>query len=186
MVGPLIALAIPSIIIGAWTFQPLLFGGGFGESIYFSAEHHEMLQEIGASVGDWWHFAVHALQNPVFYLLLAGFAAAWLLYIKLPHLPGIIAGKLKPLMFILENKYGFDAFNEKVLAKAARGLGLGFWKGGDGFLIDTVAVDGSANTIGFIASVVRRIQSGFLYRYAFWMVIGLAVMLGWFLTRNLN
>jgi NADH-quinone oxidoreductase subunit L len=186
MVGPLIALAIPSIIIGAWTFQPLLFGGGFGESIFNTAERGDLLQEIGHSVGDWFHFALHAIWNPVFYLLLAGFITAWALYIQWPHLPGVIAGKLKPLMFILENKYGFDAFNEKVLAKAARGLGLGFWKGGDGFLIDTIAVDGSANSIGFIASVVRRIQSGFLYRYAFWMVIGLAVMLGWFLTRNLN
>ena len=186
MTAPLIALAIPSVFIGAITFQWLLFGGGFGESIFNTPARADLLQEIGHSVGDWLPFALHALHNPVFYLMLAGAFTAWLLYIKLPHLPGVIAGKLKPLMFILENKYGFDAFNEKVLAKAARALGFGFWKGGDGFLIDTVAVDGSANTIGFIAGIVRRIQSGFLYRYAFWMVIGLAVMLGWFLTRNLN
>jgi len=110
--------------------------------------------------------------------------SAWALYIKWPHLPGLIDSKLKPLRWLLENKYFFDWFNEKVLAKGARLLGMGFWKGGDQGLIDGVVVDGSANTIGFLAGVVRRVQSGFLYTYAFWMVIGLAVMLGWFLTRH--
>jgi NADH-quinone oxidoreductase subunit L len=71
-----------------------------------------------------------------------------------------------------------------VLAWLARGLGKFFWKAGDQTILDTVVVDGSAKTIGFVASVVRRVQSGFLYSYAFWMVIGLAVMLGWFLTRT--
>ena len=84
---------------------------------------------------------------------------------------------------VLMNKYYFDWFNEKVIAPFSRLLGTIFWKAGDGFVIDKIAVDGSANTIGFIAGIVRRVQSGFLYSYAFWMVIGLAVMLGWFLTR---
>jgi len=184
MVGPLIALAIPSVIIGAITFQPLLFGGGFGESIFLSDHNREVLREIGESVGDWLHFGLHAAMNPVFYIMLAGVFSAWALYIKWPHLPGVIAAKLKPVIFVLENKYGFDAFNEKVLAPLARLLGKGFWKIGDQGIIDGIAVNGSANTIGLIASVVRRVQSGFLYSYAFWMVIGLAVMLGWFLSHT--
>jgi NADH-quinone oxidoreductase subunit L len=183
MVGPLIALAIPSIFIGAMTFQWLLFGGGFGESIFFNAGHEEMLKEIGESVGDWAHFGVHALQNPVFYLLVAGVFSAWALYIKWPHLPDVIDAKLKPLRWILERKYGFDWFNENVLAAGGRLLGRIFWKAGDTAIIDGVVVDGSAKTVGFVAGVVRRVQSGFLYSYAFWMVIGLAVMLGWFLTH---
>jgi NADH-quinone oxidoreductase subunit L len=183
MTGPLIALAIPSVIIGAMTFQSLLFGGGFGESIFYSAEHHESLQEIGASVGNWLQFALHAVANPVFYLMLAGVFSAWALYIKWPHLPDVIDAKLRPIRVVLENKYYFDWFNEKVIAPFSRLLGTIFWKAGDGFVIDKIAVDGSANTIGFIAGIVRRVQSGFLYSYAFWMVIGLAVMLGWFLTR---
>jgi len=182
MVGPLIALAIPSVIIGAWTFEPLLFGGGFGESIFFSAKNQEVLHEIGASVGNWLHFGLHALQNPVFWIMAAGVFSAWALYIKWPHLPDVIDAKLKPLRWVLEHKYGFDAFNEKVLAKGGRLLGAFFWKAGDQTIIDG-AVNGSASTIGFLAGVVRRVQSGFLYSYAFWMVIGLAVMLGWFLTR---
>ena len=183
MVGPLIALAIPSIFIGAITFQWLLFGGGFGESIHFSAENEHVLHEIGASVGDWLHFGLHAVQNPVFYLMAAGVLTAWALYIKWPHLPGIIDSKLSLLRKLLENKYFFDWFNENVIAAGSRLLGKVFWKVGDQGLIDGIAVNGSANTVGFIAGVVRRVQSGFLYSYAFWMVIGLAVMLGWFLTR---
>ena len=184
MTWPLIALAIPSVIIGAWTFQPLLFGGGFGESIFFNAEHHEALHEIGETMGDWLHFGLHAVANPVFWIMALGVFTAWTLYIWKPHLPDVIDAKLKPLRWVLENKYGFDAFNERVIAPLSRGLGKIFWKAGDGFIIDKVAVDGSANTIGFIASVVRRVQSGFLYSYAFWMIIGLAAMLGWFVTRG--
>ncbi|HEU5135070.1 MAG TPA: NADH-quinone oxidoreductase subunit L [Steroidobacteraceae bacterium] len=183
VVGPLVALAIPSVLIGAITFAPLLFGGGFGESIFYSAEHHEMLQEIGVTVGNWWHFALHAVLNPVFYLMLAGVGSAWALYIKWPHLPDVIDSKLRLLRVVLENKYYFDWFNEKFFGGGSRLLGKFFWKVGDQFVIDRVAVDGSANTIGHIAGIVRRVQSGFLYSYAFWMVIGLAAMLGWFLTR---
>jgi NADH-quinone oxidoreductase subunit L len=183
MVGPLIALAIPSVLIGAITFRHLLFGGGFGESIFYSEEHHEMLQEIGTTAGNWLHFAVHALANPVFYLMVAGVFSAWALYIKWPHLPDVFDSKLKPLRVVLENKYYFDRFNDWFFGAGSRLLGKIFWKVGDQTIIDRFAVDGSANTIGIIASIVRRVQSGFLYSYAFWMVIGLAVMLGWFLTR---
>jgi NADH-quinone oxidoreductase subunit L len=183
MYWPLIALAIPSVIIGAWTFKGLLFGGGFGESIFFSAENREALHEIGESVGDWLHFGLHAVSNPVFWIMASGVFSAWALYIKWPHLPGIIDAKLAPLRLILENKYFFDWFNEQVLARGSRLLGKIFWKGGDEGIIETGVVNFSANSIGFIASVVRRVQSGFLYSYAFWMVIGLAVMLGWFVTR---
>ncbi len=182
---PLVALAIPSIIIGAMTFQPLLFGGEFGESIAYGAVHHEAQQEIGQGVGDWLHFALHAVQNPVFYIMLAGVFTAWAFYIKWPHLPGVLDKRLQALRVVLENKYFFDWFNENVIARGARILGKIFWKGGDQALIDTVVVDGSARTVGFFAGVIRRVQSGFLYSYAFWMVIGLAAMLGWFLMRLL-
>jgi NADH-quinone oxidoreductase subunit L len=180
---PLVLLAIPSIIIGAMTVEPLLFKGAFGSSIFVS-EAHNVSPEMHEEFGNWLHFGFSAFAHPVLYLVIAGFLAAWALYIKWPHLPGVIAQKLRPLIFVLENKYGFDAFNEKVLAAGGRLLGKIFWKVGDQGLIDGVAVNGSASTIGFIAGVVRRVQSGFLYSYAFWMVIGLAVMLGWFLTHT--
>jgi len=180
---PLIVLAIPSVIIGALTFKSLLFGGGFGEAIHFNGEHHEALHEIGESVGDWLHFGLHAVANPVFWIMAAGVFTAWVLYIWKPQLPGVIDAKLKPLRVVLENKYWFDWINENIIARGARMFGTVFWKAGDQAVIDGIVVDGSARTIGFFAGVVRRVQSGFLYSYAFWMVIGLAVMLGWFLTR---
>ncbi len=183
MVGPLIALAIPSVIIGALTFKHLLFGGGFGESIYFSAEHHEALHEIGESVGDWLQFGLHAVTNPVFWIMAAGVFTAWAFYIKWPNIPGAIDSRLKALRWVLEHKYGFDAFNEKILAAGSRLLGKFFWKAGDQGLIDGVVIDGGSGLIGWFAGVARRVQSGFLYSYAFWMVIGLAVMLGWFLAH---
>jgi NADH-quinone oxidoreductase subunit L len=183
MTGPLIALAIPSVFIGAMTFKWLLFDGGFGQSIYFNSEHQEAIHEIGESMGNWWKFGAHFLASPVFWIMASGAFAAWVLYIWKPHLPGVIDAKLKPLRWILERKYGFDWFNENVLAAGGRLLGKVFWKAGDGAIIDGVVVDGTAKSIGLFASVVRRVQSGFLYSYAFWMVIGLAVMLGWFLTH---
>jgi NADH-quinone oxidoreductase subunit L len=180
---PLILLAIPSVIIGALTVKPLLFGGGFGESIYVSPAHEQMLHEMSAAFGDWLSFVGDAFAHPVVYLVIAGVFSAWALYIKWPHLPGVIDSKLKPLRVVLENKYWFDWFNQKFFAGGSRLLGTFFWKAGDQFVIDRIMVDGSANSVGVIAGLVRRVQSGFLYSYAFWMVIGLAVMLGWFLTH---
>ena len=182
---PLVALAFFSIVIGAWTVEPLLFEGGFGGSIFVS-EAHNVLPELHEEFGNWWSFALHSLAHPVLYLVIAGFLAAYALYIKWPHLPDTIAAKLKPLVWVLENKYGFDALNERLIAPLARNLGKFFWIGGDRWIIDGIVVDGSARTIGVIARFVRRVQNGFLYNYAFWMVIGLATMLGWFLARTLK
>jgi NADH-quinone oxidoreductase subunit L len=138
---------------------------------------------MGHDFHGWVGFAVHGMMQLPFLLAVLGVLSAWALYIKWPHLPDVIDSKLKPLRWVLERKYGFDWFNENVLAWLSRVLGKIFWKVGDQFIIDRIAVDGSANAIGIISSIVRRVQSGFLYSYAFWMVIGLAVMLGWFVTR---
>jgi len=180
---PLVVLAFFSVIIGAATVTPLIFGDGFGSSIVIS-EAHNVIHLLHEEFGDWVQFALAAFAHPVVYLVIAGVLSAWALYIKWPHLPDAIDSKLKPLRVVLENKYWFDWFNEKVIAAGSRLLGKIFWKGGDGFVIDRTLVDGSANLIGWTAGIVRRVQSGFLYSYAFWMVIGLAVMLGWFLTHT--
>ena len=181
--GPLVALAFFSIVIGAVTVTPLIFGNGFGSSIVI-AEGHNVIHLLHEEFGDWVQFSLAAFAHPVVYLVIAGVFCAWALYIKWPHLPDLIDSKLKPLRVVLENKYWFDWFNENVIAAGSRLLGKIFWKGGDGFIIDTTLVNGSANLIGWTAGIVRRVQSGFLYSYAFWMVIGLAVMLGWFLTHT--
>jgi NADH-quinone oxidoreductase subunit L len=179
---PLVLLAIPSIFIGALTVTPLIFGDGFGSSIFIE-ESHNVIHHLHEEFGNVWAFAGAAFMHPVVYLVLAGVGLAWLLYIAKPELPAKIDAHLKPLRWILERKYGFDWFNENVLAKASRGLGTVFWKVGDGAIIDTGVIGGTTGLIGFIARTVRVVQNGFLYSYAFWMVIGLAAMLFWFVTH---
>jgi NADH-quinone oxidoreductase subunit L len=178
--GPLIALAIPSIVIGFLTVGTVVFGSYFGESI-FVLEKNNVLGEIE------FHgplaFVLHGLQTPPFWLALAGVVTAWLFFLKKPELSDAVERSFGWLKSILVNKYFFDWFNENVLAAASRLLGKGLWKGGDVAVIDGVMVDGSARGVGWIGSVVRQVQSGYLYSYAFWMIIGLAVLLGWFLIR---
>jgi NADH-quinone oxidoreductase subunit L len=159
---PLILLAIPSVIIGLLTVEPLIFGTAFGNAIHIG-EAHNVIHVLHEEFGNVWSFAAHALMTPVFWLVVAGVASSYFLYIVRPDLPGKIDSALKPLRIVLDNKYWFDAFNEKV--------------------IDGAVIGGSTGFIGWFAGVIRRIQSGTLYTYAFWMVIGLAAMLGWYLAH---
>jgi NADH-quinone oxidoreductase subunit L len=179
---PLILLAIPSVVIGLLTVVPLIFGNGFGSAI-FIGEAHNVIPELREEFHDVWTFAAHGLWTPVFGLLVAGVASSYFLYIVRPDLPGRIDSALHPLRVVLENKYWFDWINENIIAAGSRLLGKFFWKAGDTALIDGAVIGGSTGFIGWFAGVIRRVQSGFLYSYAFWMVIGLAVMLGWYLTR---
>jgi NADH-quinone oxidoreductase subunit L len=125
----------------------------------------------------------HAFVTPPFWLAFAGVVAAWFLYLKQPQLATRIGGALSGLRRVLEQKYFFDWFNENVLARGARLLGMGLWRGGDQALIDGALVNGSAATVGVLAGLARRLQTGYLYSYAFWMVIGLATLVAWFLSR---
>ena len=179
---PLILLAIPAVAIGYLTVGPMLFGGFFGEAIQVLPKN-----DVVAALGSHFHgaasFALAAPTHPPFWLALAGVLAAWWVVIKRPHALDGLETPLAPLRRVLDNKYYFDWFNEHVLAAGSRGLGRLLWKAGDQTLIDGALVNGSAGLVGVLAGVVRRVQTGFLYTYAFWMVIGLALLLGWFLTR---
>jgi len=179
---PLILLAIPSVLIGLLTVVPLVFEGGFGSAIHIG-EAHNVIPELHEEFGNVWSFAVHALATPVFWLVIAGVASSYVLYIARPEWPAKIDSVLRPLRVVLENKYWFDWFNENIIAPGSRLLGTAFWKVGDGAIIDGAVIGGTTGFIGWFASVIRRVQSGTLYTYAFWMVIGLAAMLGWYLTR---
>jgi NADH-quinone oxidoreductase subunit L len=180
---PLIALAIPSLLIGALTAGPILFGGYFGDSIRV-LEHNDVVAELGRDFNGPWQMALHGFTGAPFWLAAAGVLAAWLFFLHRPEWAAAWARTLAPIRNLLLNKYYFDWFNEKVLAALARGLGFTLWKAGDQVLIDGALVNGSAATVSWFGSIVRRVQSGYLYSYAFWMVIGLAVMLGWFLVRS--
>jgi NADH-quinone oxidoreductase subunit L len=180
--GPLVALAIPSVIIGYITIGPMLAGDFFKGAIFIDEHRHPAMHHVAEHAANALEMGMHALMTPPFWLAAAGVFLAWLLYLKRPELPGVIAGRLGPLLRLLQNKYYFDWFNENVIARATRGLGSVLWRTGDRDVIDGALVNGSANAVGFLAGIVRQVQTGFLYTYAFWMVIGLALLLGWFLA----
>ena len=179
---PLIALAIPSVLIGFFTVGPVLFGGYFGSAIKV-LEKNDVVHELGREFAGPFQAALHAFAQPVVWVAAAGVFTAWLFFLARPALADSVANSLSGLRNVLVNKYYFDWFNEKVIAALTRGIGVGLWKAGDQGVIDGALVNGTASGIGWFGSVVRRVQSGYLYAYAFFMVIGLAVLLGWFLVR---
>ncbi|MDP7093311.1 MAG: NADH-quinone oxidoreductase subunit L, partial [Gammaproteobacteria bacterium] len=162
---PLVMLAIPSLIIGWPTIGPLLFGDFFGDAIYVLPVH-DVLGQLGADYHGPVAFLQHGLQSPVLYLALAGVVIAWYLYLRNPLAAQAIKDRFAVIHRLLDNKYYLDNFNEQVIARASRLIGMGLWRGGDGALIDGVLVDGTANLIGRIAGIVRRVQTGYLYHYA--------------------
>jgi len=180
--GPLIALAIPSVVMGAIYIEPMLFGGFFGNAIQVAPEH-DVLSHLGESFHGVFGFVLHGMMAPPFWLAMAGVGTAYYLYMVRKDIPAQIAKKFSTIHYMLESKYGFDRFNEIFFAGGARGIGGLLWKFGDRKLIDGLIVNGSAYGVGKMASVVRYLQSGYLYHYAFAMIIGLVVMLGWVLYR---
>jgi len=182
MKGPLVALAIPSLLIGFFTIEPVLFGGYFGSAIRV-LERNDVVAEIGREFQGAGAFALHSLFSLPLWLAAAGVLSAWYFVLQRPDLAELVRQRLSWLNKLLVNKYYFDWFNENILARASRALGFGLWRGGDQAIIDGVMVDGSAGAVGWFAGVARQIQSGFLYSYAFWMIFGLVLLLGWFLIR---
>ncbi|MFZ9709189.1 MAG: NADH-quinone oxidoreductase subunit L [Steroidobacteraceae bacterium] len=177
---PLVLLAIPSVAIGYLTVGPVLFGGFFGEAIQVRPQN-DVLAALSAHFHDAGSFALKAWAHPPFWLALAGVLSAWALYLRRPDWNVRLGRLFAPIAGILDNKYYFDWFNERVLAAGSRQIGRWFWRVGDQALIDGALVNGSAGFVAATAGVVRRIQTGYLYSYAFWMMIGLAVLLGVFL-----
>ena len=177
---PLIFLAVPSLFAGALYIEPMLFGGFFGNAIVVRPEH-DVLRHVGEHFHGVQAFMLHGLTTAPFWLALAGIASAWFLYLKRPELPALIQGKCMGVYRILENKYGFDAFNEKFFADGSRFIGGKLWQIGDVTVIDGFFVNGTARLIGRVASVVRQLQSGLIYHYAFAMIIGVFVLLTFFM-----
>ena len=186
MTLPLVLLAVPSVIIGFITIGPLLYGDFFKDAIFIDAAKHPALKEMATQFHGATAMAVHSLTTLPFILALAGVVVAWWFYLLQPALPKAIDGYLKPLRTVLENKYYMDWFNEHVLAKGARLLGMGLWKGGDQGLIDGALVNGSARAVGSLAGVVRQFQTGRLYTYALVMVLGIFAFMTWRLLPYLK
>jgi len=177
---PLILLAIPSAVIGWVTMGPVLFGGFFGDSIVVSAPH-DVLAHLGESFHGSAAFILHALQGPAVYLAAAGLGVAWYFYLYRPDLPDVVRSKLSGVYNLLDRKYYFDELWIKGFAAGGRSAGTFLWQKGDAFLIDGLLVNGTANGVARIAGVLRHLQTGYLYHYAFAMIIGLTLVLGWLL-----
>jgi len=178
--GPLILLAIPSAIIGWFTVQPVLFGDFFDGAI-FETDRHDVLARMA---GEWhgsFDLVTHAIFTPIFWLAAAGVFVAWYLYLKRPDILREISGRMSGLHTLLERKYYFDDLYIRGFAAGGRRIGQFLWTKGDEFIIDGVLVNGTANTVGRLAGVLRHLQTGYLYHYAFAMFIGLTAFLGWIL-----
>ena len=179
---PLILLAIPSVVIGAMTIEPLLFGDGLGGAIFVSPEHN-VLEHIAEEFHGAMNFALHGLIGLPFVLVLAGFGSAFYLYMVKPELPDLIQQRFAVLYDIMNRKYLFDEIYQSVFMRGSRSLGTALWKFGDAGLIDGLLVNGTARLVGWFSSVVRHLQTGYLYTYAFAMIIGLLILLTWFVAR---
>jgi NADH-quinone oxidoreductase subunit L len=175
---PLIVLAIPSVIIGALVIDPLLFGKYFQGAITILPQHPAM-HELAEEWHGWVEFGLHAFTTLAFWLVVAGFVVSWYCYLVNPKVPARIKSSLSGINAILENKYYVDWFNEQVIARAARGLGHGLWQGGDRGVIDGL-INGTARLVGWVAGVSRYLQSGFIYHYAFAMIIGILALVTFF------
>jgi NADH-quinone oxidoreductase subunit L len=176
-------LAIPSALIGWFTVQPMLFGGYFNGAIHVLPAN-DVLAQLGEEFHGSGAFLLAAFSAPPVWLAALGVFTAWVFFLKKPELADAAARRFKWLHTLLVNKYGFDWFNEHVIMAAARLLGGGLWRLGDQILIDDGLVNGSARTVGWLGSVMRYAQSGYLYHYAFAMILGLASFLLWILWRT--
>jgi NADH-quinone oxidoreductase subunit L len=184
--APLVLLAIPSVVIGFMTIQPMLFGEFFKDSILVNEAAHPAMKELAEGFHGASAMALHSLTTAPFWLALAGVMTAWWFYLKQPAIPAAIKARTVFLNRLLENKYYMDWFNEHVLAAGARLLGQGLWKGGDVGLIDGLVVNGSARAVGFVAGATRLVQTGHLYWYALVMVLGVFGLLTWKLWPYLS
>ncbi len=177
--GPLLALALPSLAIGYMTIEPMLFGDFFGNAIYVADRHpvmHELNQEFHGAVA----MALHAVTTLPFWLAAAGVGLSAFFYLKRPDIPAAIQKRFSFIHSMLVNKYWFDEFYSAVFAKGARLLGGSLWRRGDQTVIDGLIVNGSAHLVERLSRLVKAFQSGYIYHYAFAMLIGVFALVTWF------
>jgi NADH-quinone oxidoreductase subunit L len=180
---PLVLLAIPSLFIGYVAIEPMLYGTYFEGVIHINHELHPAMEHLKEEFHGAAGMGIHALTTAPFFLALAGVALSWFFYMKRPDIPAAIQRRFSAINTLFENKYYFDKINEVVFAGGARLLGKCLWRGGDVAVIDGVIVNGSAKLVGWIAAVSRYFQTGYVYHYAFTMIIGVFVLMTLWINR---
>jgi len=181
--GPLLALALPSLAIGYMTVEPMLFGDFFGRAIYV-ADRHPVMHELNQEFHGAMEMGLHALTTLPFWLAAAGVGLSAFFYLKRPDIPAAIAQRFKFLHQMLLNKYWFDELYSWLFAQGARALGGGLWRRGDQSVIDGFFVNGSAHLVERFSRLVKAFQSGYIYHYAFAMLIGVFALVTWFARLN--
>lgn len=181
--GPLLALALPSLAIGYMTIEPMLFGEFFGNAIYV-ADRHPVMHELNQHFHGAAAMGLHAVATPAFWLTVAGVVVAALFYLKYPAIPAAIARRFRFLHQLLLNKYWFDELYSWLFAGGARAIGGGLWRGGDQGVIDGLVVNGSARLVARFSRLIKAFQSGYIYHYAFAMLLGVFALVTWFARLN--
>lgn len=180
---PLVLLAIPSLAIGFFAIEPMLYGKYFEGVIHIDHHTHPAMEHLAEEFHGAVAMGIHALTSLPFWLALSGVALSWFFYMKRPDIPAAIQRRFSGIYTLLENKYYFDKINELVFAGGARVLGKGLWRGGDVAMIDGIIVNGSARLVGMVASITRYLQTGYVYHYAFTMIFGLLVLMTLWIGR---
>ncbi len=173
---PLIVLAFFSAVIGWLTIEPILFGNYFEGSIVVK-ESHNVLALVKENYHGQWAMIEHGIFSMPFVLAILGVAAAWYMYLKNPAIAVTAKQKFSFLHKMLDKKYWIDELYVKIFSDGSRVLGKGFWKAGDVMIIDGLVINGSAKIVGWFAGIVRQMQTGMLYHYAFAMILGLVGLL---------
>ncbi|MEW9897403.1 NADH-quinone oxidoreductase subunit L [Chitinivorax sp. PXF-14] len=176
---PLVLLAIPSLVIGYIAIEPMLYGDFF-KNVIFVGENHHVMAELKEEFHGAAAMGVHALTSLPFWLALGGVVVSWFFYLRRPDIPAAIKDRFSLVYTLLERKYFMDDLYFNLFAKGSRLLGMGLWKVGDVAIIDGLMVNGSAKLVGWLSRVVRQLQSGYIYHYAFAMIIGALVLLLFF------
>jgi NADH-quinone oxidoreductase subunit L len=176
--APLILLAIPSVMIGAFAIQPMLFGDFFKDVIMVDPKHGAMAA-IGSHFHGWVAMGLHSVTTLPFVLMVLGVVTAYVFYMVKPAIPAWFMSNFGFVHRLLDNKYYLDAFNQRFFAGGSRALGTGLWKVGDQAIIDNGLVNGSARLVGWFSSFARQLQTGYLYHYAFAMIVGVGVLMLW-------
>ncbi|PWW48729.1 NADH-quinone oxidoreductase subunit L [Melaminivora alkalimesophila] len=181
---PLVLLAVPSVIIGFIAIGPMLFGDFFNGVITVDEARHPAMAQLREAFHGAMAMGTHGFVALPTWMALAGVALSYYMYLVNPALPAAIQRSFQPIYRLLDNKYYMDWINENIVARGARGLGIAFWKGGDQALIDGAVVNGSWKLMARLGSVLRRVQSGYLYHYALVMLLGIFVLMTYFVWLN--